>query len=145
MGEREQLRRFETDRVEATEALGAELARELEDGDLVFVSGELGAGKTAFVRGAARALGADTSVTSPTFAIGHRYPSGAGRLVCHLDLYRLAGLDHEDPDLLAPYVGPGRITFVEWPEQGGSALGEPRLEVELRHAGGDRRAVEVRG
>ena len=115
------------------------------DGDLVFVSGELGAGKTAFVRGAARALGADVGVTSPTFAIGHRYPAGRGRQVCHLDLYRLAGLDREDPDLLAPYLGPGRITFVEWPEHGGAWLGEPRLRVALGHAGGDRRVVEVRG
>jgi tRNA threonylcarbamoyladenosine biosynthesis protein TsaE len=117
----------------------------LGDGDLVFVSGELGAGKTAFVRGAARALGADVGVTSPTFAIGHRYPAGRGRQVCHLDLYRLAGLDREDPDLLAPYLGPGRITFVEWPEHGGAWLGEPRLRVALGHAGGDRRVVEVRG
>jgi tRNA threonylcarbamoyladenosine biosynthesis protein TsaE len=146
MTAKEQLRCYETNGVAATEALGATLAQELEDGDLVFVSGELGAGKTVLVRGAARALGAQVAVTSPTFAIAHRYPTTAGqRLVCHLDLYRLGGLDGEDPDLLAPYLGAGRITFVEWPEHGGSSLGEPRLRIELRHAGPERRIVEVLG
>lgn len=146
MTSKEHLRRYETDGAGATEALGATLARELADGDLVFVSGELGAGKTVLVRGAARALGAQVAVTSPTFAIAHRYPTAGGdRLICHLDLYRLSGLDGEDPELLAPYLGRGRITFVEWPEHGGSLLGEPRLRIELRHAGPERRVVEVLG
>jgi tRNA threonylcarbamoyladenosine biosynthesis protein TsaE len=142
----EQLRRFETDGATATEQLAAGLVTELADGEIVFVSGELGAGKTTFIRGAARALGATAAVTSPTFAIGHRYPTRLeGLIVCHLDLYRLDGLDSEDPELLAPYLGPGRITFIEWPEHGGEGLGEPRLRVELRHSGDDRRAIEVRG
>ena len=94
----------ETSSPQQTESLGAELAAELSAGDLVLVSGELGSGKTTLVRGAARALGVDDPVTSPTFSIGHRY--GAGALtVSHLDLYRLAGLQAEDPDLLADYVG----------------------------------------
>jgi tRNA threonylcarbamoyl adenosine modification protein YjeE len=84
-------------------------------------------------------------VTSPTFAIGHRYPAAGGLLVTHLDLYRLASLEAEDPDLLAPYVGADRIAFVEWPEGAGAALGEPRLRIELRHAGGERREIEVDG
>jgi tRNA threonylcarbamoyladenosine biosynthesis protein TsaE len=134
---------FETADAAATEAVGASLARELRDGDVVFLTGELGAGKTTLVRGAARALGAEVAVTSPTFAIGHRYPAGA-LLVTHLDLYRLASLDSEDPDLLAAYLGPGRICFVEWAERGGTELGEPRLRVELRHAGADQRTIEVR-
>jgi tRNA threonylcarbamoyladenosine biosynthesis protein TsaE len=134
---------FESASAEATEAVGAALASELRDGDVVFLTGELGAGKTTLVRGAARALGAEGAVTSPTFAIGHRYPA-AQLLVTHLDLYRLASLDTEDPDLLAPYVGPGRICFVEWAERGGTELGPPRLHVELRHAGNDERTIEVR-
>jgi tRNA threonylcarbamoyladenosine biosynthesis protein TsaE len=141
----EQLRRFQPDSVTATEAVGALLAGELRDGDVVFVTGELGAGKTVLVRGAARALGAGDIVTSPTFAIGHRYPARAGLTVCHLDLYRLASLDSEEPDLIAAYVGPGRITFVEWPERAGGTLGEPRMSIELGHAGGDTRTIEVRG
>jgi tRNA threonylcarbamoyladenosine biosynthesis protein TsaE len=135
---------FETDSEAATEAVGAALARELRDGDVVFLTGELGAGKTTLVRGAARALGCETAVTSPTFALGHRYPAGAGLLVTHLDLYRLASLDAEDPDLLAPYLGRGRICFVEWAERGGAELGAPRLRVELRHGGHEHRTIAVR-
>ena len=79
--------------VEETEALGARLARRLRPGDVVTVSGELGTGKTTFVRGAARALGVVEPVASPTFTIGHRYD--ASPPVAHLDLYRISGLDSE--------------------------------------------------
>ncbi len=125
-----------------TEALGAELASRLRDGDLVLVRGELGAGKTTLVRGAARALGVTARVTSPTFSIGHRY-RGAPATVTHLDLYRLAGLEQEDPDLLADYLGPGVIAFVEWPKDAEPELADARLIVTLSHDGGDRRRVEV--
>ena len=108
------MRVVETSNPEQTESLGAELAAELRPGDLVLVRGELGAGKTTLVRGAARALGVNDPVTSPTFSIGHRYRAPAV-MVSHLDLYRLGELEHEDPELLADYLGPGRIAFVEWP------------------------------
>jgi tRNA threonylcarbamoyladenosine biosynthesis protein TsaE len=125
-----------------TESLGAELARALDDGDVVLVRGELGSGKTTLVRGAARALGVSDPVTSPTFSIGHRYAAGAFT-VSHLDLYRLAGLEHEDPALLADYLGPGRIAFVEWPQDTHVELAGARVRVSLSHRGGDRRLVEV--
>jgi tRNA threonylcarbamoyladenosine biosynthesis protein TsaE len=127
---------------EETESLGAELARRLRDGDVVLVRGELGAGKTTFVRGAARALGVSDPVTSPTFTVGNRY-SATGVAVSHLDLYRLGGLDAEEPDLLDDYLGPGRIAFVEWPERDASELADARARVTLTHAGGDRRQVEL--
>lgn len=111
----------------------------------MFVAGDLGAGKTTLVRGASRALGVDVAVTSPTFAIGHRYQAGDGLVVAHLDLYRLRSLEDEDPDLLAPYVGPGRIAFVEWPDRAADALGSPRLAIELRQLSSERRFIEVRG
>jgi tRNA threonylcarbamoyladenosine biosynthesis protein TsaE len=126
-----------------TEALGAELAAGLSAGDVVLVHGELGAGKTTFVRGAARALGICDPVTSPTFSIAHRYRS-AGVSVSHLDLYRLQSLRHEDPELLHDYLGADRIAFVEWPEVGTGDLPDARLHVTLAHAGGDRRRIEVR-
>jgi len=132
----------------ATEAAGAALARELRPGDVVLVSGELGAGKTTFVRGALRALGVSEAITSPTFVVGILYDGAAGPLA-HLDLYRLAGLEDEDPGLLDPYFGADTITFVEWPERAESLalLGNRGIarHVTLAHAGGDHRTIEVRG
>jgi tRNA threonylcarbamoyladenosine biosynthesis protein TsaE len=124
-----------------TAAAGAELAGRLRPGDLVLVSGELGSGKTTFIRGAARALGVEGPVTSPTFTIGHVLPGDPE--VAHLDLYRLGSLAGEDPGLLDDYLTPERIAFVEWP-----AVGEPTFErvtarVRLEHLGGDRRRVTV--
>ena len=138
--------RFRTDDATQTEALGARLASSLRDGELVLVEGELGAGKTTFVRGAARALGVTVPVTSPTFTIGQRYPAAAGRTVAHVDLYRLATLEDEDPELLADYLGPQTIAFVEWPrgEEGTlAALARPVARVLLEHDGGDRRLVTI--
>jgi tRNA threonylcarbamoyladenosine biosynthesis protein TsaE len=125
-----------------TEALGAELAAALIPGDIVLVRGELGAGKTTLVRGAARALGVTDPVTSPTFTIGNRY-RGAGVTVSHLDLYRLGGLAEEEPELLEDYLGRQRIAFVEWPEETSAELRDARVIVTLTHQGSDRRRIEV--
>jgi tRNA threonylcarbamoyladenosine biosynthesis protein TsaE len=136
------VRSVETTAPAETESLGAELATSLRDGDVVLIRGELGSGKTTLVRGAARALGVRGPVTSPTFSIGHRY-AGERLSVSHLDLYRLAGLEREDPDLLADYLGPGRIAFVEWPEDTHAELAGARVRVTLSHGGGDRRRIDV--
>lgn len=132
----------ETSDPSETEALGANLALRLQAGDVVLVKGDLGSGKTTLVRGAARALGVTDPVTSPTFSIGHRY-RGAELTVSHLDLYRLAGLGEEDPELLADYLGPGRIAFVEWPAADSEELADARVHITLSHLGGDRRRIEV--
>jgi tRNA threonylcarbamoyladenosine biosynthesis protein TsaE len=132
----------ETSEAGQTEALGAELAAGLRPGDIVLVRGELGAGKTTLVRGAARALGVTDVVTSPTFSIGHRY-QGAGVTIAHLDLYRLTALGEEEPDLLEDYLGPERIAFVEWPEETSNELSNARVKVKLTHRGGDGRRIEV--
>ncbi len=127
-----------------TEALAAELAAALSPGDVVLVEGELGAGKTTFVRGACRALGVDGVVTSPTFTIGQRYPAAVP--VSHLDLYRVGDLAREEPDLLDEYLGPDRIAFVEWPGGAVATLaGLSRLaaRVVIAHRGGDRRVVTI--
>ena len=134
----------ETARAPDTEALGAQLARELEPGDIVLIEGELGAGKTTFVRGACRALGVSAPVTSPTFTIGQRY--AAPVTVAHLDLYRIGALSDEDPELLDDYLGPDMITFVEWPGAGGDDLlarARRVRRVSIEHAGGDRRRIRV--
>lgn len=125
-----------------TEALAADLAAGLKSGDVVLISGELGAGKTTFVRGAARALGVEEPVVSPTFTIGRRY-QGQGVTVSHLDLYRLAGLEEEDPGILDDYVSAEAIAFVEWPAAAGAALSDPAARVTMEHGGGDERLVVI--
>ena len=127
-----------------TEALAAELAGALSPGDVVLVEGELGAGKTTFVRGACRALGTAGVVTSPTFTIGQRYPAPVP--VSHLDLYRVGDIGEEEPDLLDDYLGPDRIAFVEWPRGAAATiagLARVAAHVVIEHAGGDRRVVTV--
>ena len=143
-------RRLRTSRPEETEALGARIAGLLEPGDVVLVSGELGAGKTTLVRGAARALGVEQPVVSPTFTIGRRY---RGRIpISHLDLYRLEGLGTEDPGLLEDYLTRDVVTFVEWPadleaelDDGDSLAERVALRVELQHEGGDVRSASLVG
>jgi tRNA threonylcarbamoyladenosine biosynthesis protein TsaE len=114
----------------------------LGPGDVVHVAGELGAGKTVFVRGACRALGVGGPVTSPTYTVGNLYstPSGA---VAHLDLYRSAGVTVEEAADLEPYFE-GAICFVEWPDAGAGVLPEPRLIATLRLGEGDARLIELR-
>jgi tRNA threonylcarbamoyladenosine biosynthesis protein TsaE len=124
-----------------TEAIGEQLAADLSPGDVVLVSGELGAGKTTLIRGAARALGVTDQVTSPTFTIGHTY---RGRVpVSHLDLYRLADLGQEDPALLEDYLTPEAIAFIEWPEAAEQRLERVTHRIEIRHAGGDEREIDL--
>ena len=125
---------------EETEAIAAELARRLATGDVVTVAGELGSGKTTFVRGACGALGVRERVTSPTYTIGHRY-HGDGVEISHLDLYRFEGVSPAEWGDLEPYFE-GAIAFVEWPEAGEGVLPAPRYAVRLRHAGAGR-AVEI--
>lgn len=138
--DREARAHVETGAAHETEELAGRLAERLEPGDVVTVSGELGSGKTTFVRGACRALGVTAPVTSPTFTIGHRY---AGRRnVSHLDLFRFAGLSPAEWGDLEPYFE-GALVFVEWPEAGRDALPAARIEVRIEHAGGDRRRIEL--
>jgi tRNA threonylcarbamoyladenosine biosynthesis protein TsaE len=125
---------------EETEAVAAELAVQLRAGDVVAVSGELGAGKTTFVRGAAHALGVAGPVSSPTFTIGHRYD--APTPVAHLDLYRIAGLDPEEWGDLEPYFD-DTVAFVEWPEHGGDWLPAARAAVRLEHVDESHRTVRI--
>jgi tRNA threonylcarbamoyladenosine biosynthesis protein TsaE len=129
-----------TDAATQTEAIAAQLAARLETGDVVTVSGELGSGKTTFVRGACRALGVVSPVTSPTFTIGHRY---RGRVdVSHLDLFRFDAVALADWADLEPYFDDA-IVFVEWPERGGGSLPSPRVEVSIEHGGEDRRLIRL--
>jgi tRNA threonylcarbamoyladenosine biosynthesis protein TsaE len=127
---------------EETEALAARLARALVPGDVVTVSGELGSGKTTFVRGACRALGVTAPVTSPTYTIGHRYEGDPD--VSHLDLYRFTAVSQAEWGDLEPYFEDA-IVFVEWPEAARGGLPPVRAEVRLEHAGESSRRIDIAG
>ena len=125
-----------------TEAIAARLARSLQVGDVVTVSGELGSGKTTFVRGACRALGIEVPVTSPTFTVGHRYAGNPD--VSHLDLFRFQGFSPAEWGDVEPYFADA-ICFVEWPEAGEGVLPAPHVQVRLEHGGEDLRLVTIHG
>ncbi len=114
----------------------------LRPGDVVHITGELGVGKTVFVRGACRALGVAGPITSPTYTVGNLYPSPSGP-VAHIDLYRSLGVSVEEAADLEPYFD-GTICFVEWPEAGAGMLPEPRVAVAMRVSEGDARLIELR-
>lgn len=121
-----------------TERIAAVLARELRQGDVVTVAGELGAGKTTFVRGAARELGITGPITSPTYTIGHRYPGDPD--VSHLDLYRFEGMSAPEWGDIEGYFEDA-VVFVEWPEAAAGWIPAPRAAVRLRHTRGGHRLV----
>jgi tRNA threonylcarbamoyladenosine biosynthesis protein TsaE len=134
--------RYESHTPAQTEELGARIAARLTAGDVVTVHGELGSGKTTFVRGACRALGVEDAVTSPTFTIGHRY-HGRGTDVSHIDLFRFRDVSAAEWGDLEPYFDDA-VVFVEWPEAGLGALPAATFDVAIEHAGGDARIVVVR-
>ena len=137
--------------VEETWALAREVAATLKPGDVVCLEGDLGAGKTTFTQGLAKALGVPGRVTSPTFCIvqehrAERAAPGAPALLVHMDLYRLHGED----DVIAidweDYLAEGAVVVVEWPERAGSLIPPDALHLEFRHMEGDEnRAIRLCG
>jgi len=122
--------------------LASRLARVISPGDAVVLSGEVGTGKTTFVRAAALALGVEEEVTSPTYQLARAY---RGRLpVEHLDLYRLEGLDPYDALDLDEHLRPDGVAFVEWAEPALGLLGDPTV-VELAHETATTRRVSLYG
>jgi tRNA threonylcarbamoyladenosine biosynthesis protein TsaE len=131
----------------ALEALAARVADCLEPGDVVVLGGEVGSGKTSFVRAAALALGVEERVTSPTYQIARGYEGTvAGRTVAvnHLDLYRLEGLEDEDALELDDYLDPEAITFVEWAEPALGLIKDPTV-VLISHQTPTTRRVSLQG
>ncbi|MDY2636800.1 MAG: tRNA (adenosine(37)-N6)-threonylcarbamoyltransferase complex ATPase subunit type 1 TsaE [Phascolarctobacterium sp.] len=125
----------------ATEALGRLLGKHLEDGDVLCLSGDLGAGKTMLSRGIATSLGVDPDeVTSPTFAIMNVY-QGRELEVRHFDLYRLNRPEELEDIGFEEYVGGEGVTLIEWAELFKEQLPEEYLQVVLRHEGAGRRAA----
>jgi tRNA threonylcarbamoyladenosine biosynthesis protein TsaE len=125
-----------------TSAAGERLAGVLRPGDVVLLHGDLGAGKTAFVRGLARGLGAaDSEVTSPTFTLVQEY-AGRGRVLHHVDLYRLTPAEVDDLGL-DELPSTGDIVAVEWPDRWRRAPGDA-FEIRIEDLGGDRRRIATR-
>ena len=128
---------YVTNGPEETETLGAALAGELSPGTVLAFTGDLGAGKTAFVRGLARGLGFSGRVTSPTFTIVNEYEGGRLPLF-HFDLYRLSSGDELFDIGWEDYLARGGVCAVEWSERAGDALeGEDLLQVDLRRGEGE--------
>lgn len=120
-----------------TEAFGAELLQWLPDKCLIFLRGQLGAGKTTLVRGFLRAAGYRGKVKSPTFTLVEEY-SLDGRNVLHFDLYRLADPEELEWIGMRDYIAQKAICFIEWPEMGGGYLPEPDMIIELTISHGGR-------
>jgi len=127
---------------EQTRAIASVLADGLHGGDVVVLAGDLGAGKTTFVQGAAEALGVRTHVTSPSFVLVREY-AGRARIV-HVDVYRMSSL-HEVIDLgYEELFAPDTITFIEWGDAVGDVLPDARFEVEIRVESDDERRIAIR-
>lgn len=123
----------------ATVALARRIAPALAHGGVVYLRGELGAGKTTFARALLQALGVGERVKSPTYTLLERYPVN-GREAFHLDLYRIGDPDELEWLGLDELEAPDALVLVEWPERGRGALPRADLEVELEHAGAGRTA-----
>jgi tRNA threonylcarbamoyladenosine biosynthesis protein TsaE len=123
---------FRTASAEETRELAARLAAEAPDGTVMLLSGDLGAGKTCFAQGLARACGVAKSVTSPTFTLVNEY-AGRVRRFAHMDLYRMAGGEAEAHDIgIDDYLEgfPGLVA-IEWPAQAASLMPEGAWRIEL--------------
>jgi len=123
----------------ATIALAQRLAPLIERLNIVYLQGDLGAGKTTFTRALLREMGHRGKVKSPTYTLVEPYEIG-GRTVCHFDLYRLA--DPEELEYLGfeDYLGSGALGLIEGPGRGAGMLPPPDLDIALYHEGGGRRA-----
>lgn len=134
---------FFTNSQQETEKLGEALARKLPDGAVVAMYGDLGAGKTAFVRGMAKGLGLDCRVSSPTFTIVNEY-IGA-RSLFHFDMYRLGSADELFDIGWEDYLGRGAVCAVEWSEKVEDAFYGDETIVRIEKLGDTERRITIEG
>jgi tRNA threonylcarbamoyladenosine biosynthesis protein TsaE len=138
---------FEGLEEDALQGLARNVARVLEPGDVVVLSGEVGAGKTTFVRAAALALGVTERVTSPTYQLARGYEGlvdGQRVVVNHMDLYRLEGIEVRDALELDDYLEPEALTFIEWADPALDAIEDPSL-INISHETPTTRSVSLQG
>ena len=135
---------FESRSESDTEALGERLSRSLpKEGAVVAMYGELGAGKTAFVRGMARGLGVSGHVVSPTFTIVNEYPGE--RELFHFDMYRLGGAEELYDIGWEDYLARGGVCAVEWSENVPGAFDGSEIRVTIEKTGDDKRIIRIEG
>ncbi|HUA81486.1 MAG TPA: tRNA (adenosine(37)-N6)-threonylcarbamoyltransferase complex ATPase subunit type 1 TsaE [Dyella sp.] len=125
---------------EATHALGAQFAHALHGGLVIYLRGELGAGKTSFARALLSALGVGERIKSPTYSLVEGYQAKDGRPAWHLDLYRIADPGELEWLGLDALSDPEAVVLVEWPERGKGALPMPDVEAHLSYSGDGRHA-----
>jgi tRNA threonylcarbamoyladenosine biosynthesis protein TsaE len=135
---------LESDSPERTEAIAAELAASLRGGEVIALHGDLGAGKTRFVRGLLRGLGGgERAVSSPTFVLLNVYPGG--RLtVYHLDAYRVGGADDFEAIGFSELLEQGGVVVVEWADRVNTLLPRDRIDISIEHLGEERRRIALR-
>ena len=134
---------FESVSAEETEAIGRELARSLKAGDVVTLTGELGAGKTTLTKGIAKGLGIDGYVKSPSYTLINVYESGRLPLN-HIDLYRIEGEIDLEGLGLEEYIYADGVSVIEWAERLSSdILPEEVIEVTISYIEGDSRRIEI--
>ena len=133
---------METDSAEETQALGSRLARAFADGDVLALSGDLGAGKTTFVQGLARGLGITAPVTSPTFVLINRYRTPEGRTLQHADCYRLQRAPLEMWDVgLDDLMNGDDTVIIEWADRLPGLLPSEHLEIRFEYLDENRRRL----
>lgn len=135
-----------SDSPDETARIASGLADALEPGDVILLTGEVGAGKSTFARAAMKALGVQGAIPSPTFTIGRLYHGRGGLPVAHLDLYRIGSIEDEDPGLLIEYLDPRGIVFAEWPGAGSDELirrARRSRTVLIEHIDRDRRSIRI--
>lgn len=127
-----------------TEKIGADVAKQCFPGTVVILDGDLGAGKTVFSRGFARALGIDEPVSSPTYTIVQEYELPERGRLYHLDLYRISGVSAALAFGVDEFLNdPSSYALVEWPERIEGILPEDAVKVRLKHAGEGKREITV--
>jgi tRNA threonylcarbamoyladenosine biosynthesis protein TsaE len=132
----------ETRSVTETLEFGGRLARELQQGYVIALSGELGAGKTALVKGLARGLGITVEVTSPTFTLIHEYTGGRLALY-HIDLYRLDSVPQALAIGIEDYLNGAGVTVIEWAERIAPLLPPHTIRIHMESLGENTRRIEV--
>lgn len=136
---------FEVNSVEETWGIARKFAEGLKPGDVICLEGDLGAGKTTFTQGLAAALGVSGRVTSPTFCIVQEH-SGEGKLLVHMDLYRLHGEEDVEAIGWEDYLARGAIMVVEWPERAGSLIPNNAHHITFRYSEGEEnRTISIKG